>query len=124
MANNDKSFGDELKDSAKEFAEGAKETAKEFQEKWNETTQSGSNKRLLAGILAIILGAFGVHKFVLGYNKEGFILLGLTLLLGIVTRSGFSGVIWIIAVVEGVIYLTRSDEEFYETYQRNKRPWF
>ena len=62
----------------------AKSTAKEFKEGWNEATKSGENKKLMAGILGIILGAFGVHKFILGYNKEGIILLVLTLI-GIVT---------------------------------------
>ena len=29
------------------------------------------NKKILAGVLAIMLGGFGVHKFILGYTKEG-----------------------------------------------------
>ena len=30
------------------------------------------NKKVAAGILAILLGVFGVHKFILGYNKYNF----------------------------------------------------
>jgi TM2 domain-containing membrane protein YozV len=125
MSENHKgNLGDEFRDSAKEFAKGAEETAKEFRESWNETTQSGENKKLLAGILAIVLGGFGIHKFILGYTKEGMILLVCTLLLGGFTFGRFNGIIWIITVIEGIIYLTKSDEEFYQTYQVNKRPWF
>ena len=117
-------FEDDLKESAKKFGEEAKNTAKEFRESWNETTHSGENKKVLAGILAILLGGFGVHKFVLGYNKEGIILLVITIIIGALTCGVASWAVWVVTLVEGIIYLTKSDAEFYETYQRNKRPWF
>jgi TM2 domain-containing membrane protein YozV len=79
---------------------------------------------LLAGILAILLGGFGIHKFILGYTKEGIILLAGTIILGALTCGISSGAIWIITLVEGIIYLTKSDEEFYQTYQVGRRPWF
>ena len=106
----------------------AKSTAQEFKEGWNEATKQGENKKLLAGIIAIVLGALGVHKFILGYNKEGIILLVLTLI-GIVTSCFVVGAFIymataIVGLIEGIIYLTKSDEEFYETYQANKKPWF
>lgn len=114
MSDDQKSnLGDEFKDSAKEFKES-----------WNQTTKGGENKKLLAGILAILVGGFGIHKFILGYNKEGIMLLAGTLILGVLTCGMISGLVWIITVVEGIIYLTKSDEEFYQTYQVNKRPWF
>ena len=34
------------------------------------------------------------------------------------------GAAGIIGFIEGIIYLTKSDEEFYNTYQVGKRPWF
>lgn len=77
--------------------------------------ENKENKKVVAGILAILLGTFGVHKFYLGYQKEGII----QLVVGLVT-CGFAG---IFALVEGIIYLTKSDEEFMETYQNNKKPW-
>lgn len=135
----EKNLGDDLKDkannaakeakeSAKEFSEEAKSTAKEFKEGWNEATNSGDNKKILAGILGIVLGGFGVHKFVLGYNKEGIILLSATLvscLLMCVFIGFFTIYIPIlIGFVEGIIYLTKSDEDFYNTYQLGKKPWF
>lgn len=73
------------------------------------------NKKVVAGVLAILLGVFGVHKFYLGYTKEGIIQLILGLLCGI------GGVI---GLIEGIIYLTKSDEEFYQTYQIGQKTWF
>ena len=106
----------------------AKSTVNEIKESWNEATSSGENKKLLAGLLGIFVGGFGVHKFILGYNKEGFILLG-TLLLSFVLMCVFIGFLTmyipiLIGVIEGIIYLTKSDEEFYQTYQVGKKPWF
>ncbi|WP_238567166.1 hypothetical protein [Jejuia pallidilutea] len=36
-------------------------------------------------------------------------------------------VVWVtglIGLVEGIIYLTKSDADFYNTYQVGKKPWF
>jgi TM2 domain-containing membrane protein YozV len=74
------------------------------------------SKRVLAGILAIILGSLAIHKFVLGYTKEGII----QIVLNILT----CGIASIIPFIEGIIYLTKSDEEFVYTYQTNERGWF
>ncbi len=30
----------------------------------------------------------------------------------------------VIGLVEGIIYLTKSDDEFYETYVANQKTWF
>ncbi len=74
------------------------------------------NKKVLAGILALLLGSIGVHKFILGYTKEGLIQIAIT-----VVTCGLAGVI---PFVEGIIYLTKSDEDFYNTYQVGKKGWF
>ena len=64
--------------------------------------------KLVAGLLAIFLGAYGVHHFYLGDNRKGVIYLLITLL-----TAGFGGTIMqIIGIVEGVRYLTMSDEEW------------
>ena len=76
----------------------------------------GAEKKMVAGILGILLGAFGVHKFYLGYTKEG----AIQLVLGIVT-CGATG---IIGFIEGIIYITKSDEEFVETYINYQKGWF
>jgi len=106
---------DEAKESAKEFSESAKET-------FNKAT--GDNKKILAGVLAILLAGLGVHKFILGYTKEGIIILVITLILGILTCGIAGWVMGILGLIEGIIYLTKSDEEFYNTYQVGKKPWF
>ena len=78
------------------------------------------NKKLIAGLLGILLGTFGVHKFVLGYQKEGMIMLLVTIL----TCGIGAGVMGIIGLIEGILYLTKTDEEFYEMYQLNQKTWF
>ena len=74
------------------------------------------NKKVLAGVLAILLGSIGVHKFILGYTKEGVIQIVLTFV-----TCGLGS---IIPLIEGIIYRTKSDEEFYNTYQVGKKGWF
>lgn len=77
-----------------------------------------------AGLLAIFLGALGVHKFYLGYNTSGFIMLAVTVLGGLFTFSIATWVVWIIAIIEGIIYLTKTQTEFEQIYVFNKREWF
>lgn len=87
------------------------------QEDWNRPYSAPQeNKKILAGVLAIVLGGLGVHKFILGYTQEGII----QLILGVVT----CGIGAIIGLVEGIIYLTKTDEDFYQTYQVGKKGWF
>ena len=50
------------------------------------------------------MGALGVHKFVLGYTKEGVIMLLLTVL----TLGMLGFVSGIIGLIEGILYLTRA----------------
>lgn len=116
------------KEAASDFADEAKKTANEFSEGLNKAVGGNDNKKILAGILAIILGSLGVHKFILGYQKEGFILLGVTIAAYVLMCVGVGLLfVWIpglIGLIEGIIYLTKSDEEFYNTYQAGKKPWF
>jgi TM2 domain-containing membrane protein YozV len=74
----------------------------------------GAEKKIVAGILAILLGGLGIHKFYLGYTKEGII----QLILGFLCIGG------IIGLIEGIIYLTKSDEDFVATYITGKKGWF
>ena len=81
---------------------------------------AGADKKIAAGICGILLGAFGIHKFVLGYTKEGLIMLLVTVL-----TLGFAGFIMgLIGLIEGILYLTKSDEEFVATYVTGKKGWF
>ena len=74
------------------------------------------SKRILAGVLGIIFGALGIHKFVLGYTKEGILQIVLT-----VCTCGIGG--WV-GIIEGILYLTKKDEEFVQTYQVGRKAWF
>ncbi|MGN6507720.1 MAG: TM2 domain-containing protein [Tepidisphaeraceae bacterium] len=79
-----------------------------------------NSTKIAAGILGILLGSLGVHKFVLGYTSEGIIMLLVSLL-----TCGVGGfVMHIIGLIEGIIYLTKSDEQFYQEYVVGRRGWF
>lgn len=106
---------DRFEKAADDFSNQAEKAAKEIREEWNEITHSQENKKVLCGVLGILLGSLGIHKFILGYTTEGIIQILLNLL------CGLGG---IIGLIEGIIYLTKTDEEFYQTYQVNKKGWF
>jgi TM2 domain-containing membrane protein YozV len=82
-----------------------------------------ASKRLVAGICGILLGGLGVHKFILGMVRPAVIML-------VVTIAGwplfFIGpfVMWVIGIIEGIIYLTKNDHEFHEQYVVGKKEWF
>ncbi len=77
-----------------------------------------------AGLLAVFLGMFGVHKFYLGCNQAGFIMLAVSIIGGILTFGLAAAVIWLIAIIEGIIYLSKSQTEFDQMYVLNQRDWF
>jgi TM2 domain-containing membrane protein YozV len=82
--------------------------------------QAFSGKKLAAGICGILLGHLGIHKFILGLTTPGIIMLLATLLT--------CGIAWpvmhIIGIIEGIMYLSKSDEEFYRLYAVEKKGWF
>ena len=65
-----------------------------------------AKSRTTAGILGILLGGIGVHKFYLG--KTGFGVLYLVFCWTFIPA--------IIGLIEGIIYLTMSDEAFQEKH--------
>jgi len=79
-----------------------------------------NSQKLSAGVCALLLGCFGVHKFILGYKAQGIVLL-LTTLLSLFILAFVTG---IIGFIEGIIYLTKTDEEFERIYIKGRRPWF
>ena len=76
----------------------------------------GADKKVTAGICGILLGAWGVHRFILGDATGRIIRIVLTL----VTCGAAS----IIGLIEGIIYLTKSDEDFVNEYITNQKGWF
>lgn len=76
----------------------------------------GADKKVMLGIIAILLNGLGIHKFMMGYSKEGIIQIVATIL-----TCGMAG---IVGLIEGVIYLTKSDEDFVKTYIEGRKGWF
>jgi len=76
----------------------------------------GAEKKIAAGICGILLGGLGVHKFILGYTSQGIIQIIIT-----VCTCGVGS---LIGLIEGIIYLTKSDEDFVRIYVQNKKGWF
>ena len=79
---------------------------------------------IVAGLLAIFLGIFGMHKFYLGYNNAAFIMLTASIVGSIVTLGLAGAVVWVIAIVEGIIYLTKRQDDFDTIYVQGQREWF
>ena len=84
----------------------------------------GEKDHVAAGLLALLLGWLGVHKFYLGYNTPGFIMLAVTIV-GSIFSLGLAGLAMVvISIVEGVLYLSKSQTEFEQIYVFNKKEWF
>ncbi len=85
------------------------------------------SKKILCGVLAILLGALGIHKFILGYTKPAVIMLCVSVA-GIITSCFLFGLplmaMGVIGLVEGIIYLTKSDAEFKAMYLDGTKEWF
>ena len=80
----------------------------------------GADKKLPAGLCGILLGALGVHKFILGYTQAGIIMAAVSVL-----TCGFaSPIMGIIGIIEGIIYLTKTDQQFVDEYIVHQKPWF
>jgi TM2 domain-containing membrane protein YozV len=88
---------------------------------------TGPKNKTTAGLLGIFLGSLGIHKFYLGFTGPGLVYL-------LTNTIGFA-VTWlllfipnialgIMATIEGIIYLTKSDEEFEQLYVVQKKKWF
>jgi TM2 domain-containing membrane protein YozV len=79
-----------------------------------------AHNKVAAGICGILLGGMGIHKFILGYTQAGLIMLLVNLL-----TCGIGGIVMhIIGIIEGIIYLTKTDEEFVRTYVDGRKEWF
>ncbi len=81
---------------------------------------SRASNKIPAGICGILLGSLGIHKFILGYTGAGLVMLLVTIL-----TCGIAGVVThLIGLIEGIIYLCKSDEEFVRTYVDGRKEWF
>ena len=88
--------------------------------RWDEI----KSKRTTTGILGIFFGYFGVHKFILGYKREGFTYLAVSIIGGIITCGIATAIASSIALIESIIYLTKTPDEFKRLYIDKKTSWF
>ena len=65
---------------------------------------------MTAALLALFLGGFGIHQFYLGNSGKGvlYLILTLTIIGALVTA--------VLALIDFITYLTKSDEEFNQLY--------
>jgi len=80
------------------------------------TAAPGAKDKMVAGILAILLGWLGIHHFYLGNTGRGV----LYLLLSLLSVGTLAFFVAVAAVIDGIMYLTKPDDQF----QRNYRNWF
>ncbi|WP_425146948.1 TM2 domain-containing protein [Deinococcus sp.] len=101
-----------------------------------------AQKKLIAGLLGIFLGSLGIHKFYLGISTPGVVVLAINIggwiiatlltaislgILGLVLVPLMflvSSVLGIIGLIEGILYLTKTDPDFQRDYVIGKKPWF
>ena len=67
-----------------------------------------AKSKTTAGILAILLGGIGIHKFYLGKIGIGIIYI----------LFCWTYIPAILGIIEGITYLTASDEKFYQKYAK------
>jgi len=87
---------------------------------------SNQKEKIAAGLLAIFLGALGIHKFYLGGKQQRNA--GIIMLLVTVVGSCFLFigpiVMGIIALIEGIVILTKDDASFHAEYGAGDKAWF
>lgn len=76
------------------------------------------------GLVALVLGltgfgAFGIHRFLMGNKNAGI----LTILISFLTCGIGAVVMTGISIAEGLIYLTMTDEKFYQVYVIGRKEW-
>jgi TM2 domain-containing membrane protein YozV len=72
-----------------------------------------------AALLAIFLGGLGIHKFYLGGPKQK--TAGIIQIVVTIVTCGFGSVL---ALIEGIIYLTKDEQQFEYEYVQGGKDWF
>lgn len=88
-----------------------------------DSTVSSQKNKMVAGLLSLFIGAFGIHKFYLGCTTAGIVML-VVFLFGFILLGIPSFIIGAIAFIEAILYFIKTDDEFEEKYVSNKRCWF
>ncbi len=87
------------------------------------------SKKIPAGIAGILLGSFGIHKFIMGFPRAGITMLSITVacwILGFIHFPfahlvGFA--VAALGFIEGIIYLTKNDTDWYRDYVIKRQEW-
>ena len=115
----------------KKFCQNCGAETKENQEvctkggvKLKSSMGKGAKSKLVAGLLGIFLGYLGIHKFYLGYPVPAVIVLLISIIGGLLTFGIATGIMSLIGLIEGILYLTKSDEDFDDIYVQNQKKWF
>ncbi len=110
-------------------------------------SSKSTKSRMMAAFLAFLLGGLGAHKFYLGYTVPGLVyllvqvcgfafcsfaigdlselsLIEMSTIIAFMLYGLVSFALMGLAFIEGVIYLTRNDEEFEKTYVIGRKNWF
>ena len=84
------------------------------------TMREFSGNKIAAGVCGILIGSLGIHKFILGLTTPGIIMALVSVL-----TCGVGGLVMsVIGFIDGIVYLSKTDEDFYQTYAIEKKPWF
>ncbi len=79
-----------------------------------------ASSKVAAGVFGILLGSLGIHKFILGYTGAGLVML----LVSVLTCFILAPIMHLIGLIEGIIYLTKSDADFVRLYVEGRHEWF
>ena len=92
-----------------------------FQEQWRQFGNQASNaldsvfnngpsgkSRGIAGLLALLMGAFGLHYFYIGKTNAGIVFL----LISLLSCGVFATVTWVISIIQAVLFFTSTQQEF------------
>jgi TM2 domain-containing membrane protein YozV len=83
--------------------------------------------KVIAGLLGIVCGGIGLHRFYLGQSEAGFIYLGAfcgLILIGSVSSGflmPFAFAPHLLGIFDGILYLVATDEEFKQKYLGNQK---
>ncbi|MCD4828421.1 MAG: TM2 domain-containing protein [Candidatus Cloacimonetes bacterium] len=103
--------------------------------KETKVSTEAKNNKILVGLIAIFFGWLGIHKFIMGYTNPGLIMcIGSVASLVVATLLAWlilPMVLYIvpfgmsvIGLIEGIIYLTKTDEEYQRIYVDGQKFWF
>lgn len=85
---------------------------------------NNKKEKLVAALIAIFLGGLGIHKFYLAAGPEGmkssYVVAGIVQ----IVLSLVCGIGALIGLIEGILYLLKSDEDFQRIYVDGIKAWF